>query len=240
MLGANKLPSEYFDSNISLEGNEKNDQPNVNFIPVSLVAQNDSPPFQLSKAETKMAFLETSLNLSVTQKKNPLLLFTDNSSSKMKISMRAPLAIPRKNPKKSYYRTKLIRRFIKLVGKFFDRRDEPDNMIADVFYDYLSENGGILKNYIEIDFGLTIRRTLNHHSKKPKINDEFCEKFFSFSLVLEGYKKYLERIFSDDEETLCNLFGFSCCSENYHISKCKLIWSLLQSWSSNSLIGNSL
>ena len=242
MMSTNNYESDYLYSNssidnLSFEGNEPNNEPKINIIPISIKATTSCQILQHNNLKTQTTSQETLLNLSAKQKKNVLLLFNDNPNSNMKNSMRASSKAPRKNPKKCYYRMKIIRKFIKAIGKFLDKRNDAENMIADEFYDYLLENCECLKNFIEVDNQLTLRRTTTNKSKRPNFNDDFCKRFFSNNLVLEGFKKFLEGIFSDEAGNLCKMFGFDCCSENFHIYTCKLKWEILKIWSSNSLIG---
>ena len=216
---------------------EPDNQPKVNIIHIFQQQQNysnyQSNSYSTSELDTTLQ--ETIINLSPKIKKNPLLQFIDNPNSKMKVGKRKSQK-PRKKPKKDYYRMKLIRRFMKSLNIFFNRPDDPINMIADDYNDFLSKNGKTLKYAIEVDLGLKLNRDSKNSSSRFTMNDTFCKKFFSDDMVFEGFKIFVERIFSDNEENLCKMFQFNCCEDRYHQKQCMDMWTILKIWTKSSLI----
>ena len=109
-------------------------------------------------------------------------------------------------------------------------------MFADDYNEFLSENGNRLKYTIEVEFGIKLSRNSELPSNRSNMNDTFCKKFFSGSKVFEGFKIFLEKLFSDSEENLCKMFQFDCCKDLKHHLGCANKWKILKHWSMNSLV----
>jgi hypothetical protein len=210
---------------------ESSDFPSVTFIDISLASPAELESKNIIDEKQSIRMDLTTTQLSRKEEKNPLLLFTDNPDVKMKVSKRKDKQQIRKHPKKSYYRMKIVRNFVKELGNiYFPRKNQVDSMIVGDLQEYAKKYEGCIRKFIEGKKLSFKRSSGNSGTGSVQMNDAFFNDFFSDFIVKEGFQIFVHNYFKDSIESLSKHLGFACCKETLHLSACKEKWLVLEIW----------
>ncbi|OMJ90920.1 hypothetical protein SteCoe_6686 [Stentor coeruleus] len=172
---------------------------------------------------TKRTRKNRKFKVHIRRKLNILLYFYDNNSN----------LIQRKHPKKGYFRTILIRTFMKFLRsnkvsqRYMSKEKAQEVAVRNSIHNLMAYCGRKSRFLSEIYF-------TNTH------NDMEVKELFSVPEVLKAFKKYINTIFLEkDPSELAQMFGFYCCDSWIlaHNLECYEKWRKLKCFSSSELIG---
>lgn len=171
-----------------------------------------------------------------------------------------PKKIPRKEPKKEYYRIKLIRGHKRALRALYLRRipTKTINKLVygkieqqeawSIFESHFFNNHSILQQLSSTANGpLTDGKSKlqRMHQKKTLIrektfNNTYCEDYFSEFIVKESFILYIDYLCKGSTpKELCEKFGFFCC-KGEHNDECEIKWEKLCVYSKTSLCSSRI
>lgn len=82
-------------------------------------------------------------------------------------------------------------------------------------------------------YGKNFKQLLGGHKT---FSNSYCKKVFADKTKKEGFVKYIECVFSNSSQKLCEFFMFNCCPDQNHSGSCEELWKSLEIYSINHLL----
>ncbi|OMJ88458.1 hypothetical protein SteCoe_9586 [Stentor coeruleus] len=174
---------------------------------------------------------------------------------------KVPIVRQREEPKKEYFRIKLIRGHKRALRFVFLKEGFPKTTINkvnknnqnqidawNIFQIFSLQNFDKLKTVSKTDNGPLTDGEANNIKRYGKnykdvikgektFNNKFCDEYFADQAVSMSFVYYSDVIFSNSIEELCAKFNFRCCVGTlYHNDQCKEKWESLSYYCKTQLV----